>query len=147
MTGSLGDTCCRICSGSIVLEEPSRPITEKECQACIEYFGELMVANAHCQYCGAKYLAWVSQRVGHSNWSEPEPDGLPYIGLSFRASFSDMPAPEDLPSTEVLRKIHHREHMAAAKELRKHASELLAEADEMTRIAEIGKSHWEVYRR
>ncbi len=152
MSRNLGTTSCRICNASIVLEEKPRPATVVDCGA---YFGNyppgFMVANAHCYWCGAKYLAWVShdfpaQRYG-SRWQRDPIPGLGFCDLSFRHAFNDEPAPEDLPDPATLRALHFKSYMANAHELRRQALDLRHEADEAERQAKDGTSFWEAYRR
>jgi hypothetical protein len=91
---------CQHCPGQPALVESPRPITREEAGV---YFGEyqgMLVANAECPTCLAKYLAWVGK---HPQWPHEvhiDPD-LGFHDLSYRAAFNDEPAEEDLPVYDV----------------------------------------------
>ncbi len=150
MSRNLGDRTCRICHDEVVLEELARPITEAETGPYHSEYRGMLVANAHCVTCDAKYLAWcvalASKRWGHF----ANPHDAPFFDLSFRAAFNDEPAPEDLPTPEVLQAMHARKCLAHAAECRERASiqaaVLLAEANDHEDRA-TKPSHWEAYRR
>ncbi len=144
---------CAICHGGsedIILEESPRPITESEAGPYFPtYRDRLTVMNAHCQVCDAKYLAWFgisgSQRIGHTTrWPD---DDRHFVDLSFRASFNDEPAPEDLPSPEFLREHHRKRKLVESLKLRREANELLELAAECERDSVEKPSYWEAYRR
>lgn len=99
MSRNLGTVHCKACPSDdlVRLLEAPRPIRVDECRPYLSYVG-MMVANAECAQCEAKYLAWISGPFPH-HWR----DDIPYSDLSFRAAFNDEPAPEDLPVYEVRR--------------------------------------------
>lgn len=149
MSRNLGDTSCRICPtpDTIVLEEDARPITEAEAGAYwLEYEGRLDIANAHCNHCGAKYLAWVRQALPGNHIREPYSTGKPFVDLSFRRSFNDEPAPEDLPSKDMLTRIHYVQCMEIARRYQADAKALIDEAESFIKRATEDESHWEKYR-
>ena len=145
MSRNLCRTNCAICSGDVKLEEAPRPVTVDETGLySSEYMGRLTVANASCA-CGAKYLAWVrlSGSGGHLSNDRHEP----FIDLSFRASFNDEPAAEDLPPPGVLQQAHEAECLRQVREVERQIQELQAEVMALYDRAATGKSHWELYRR
>jgi hypothetical protein len=141
------NTSCSICHDDVMLEGEPGPITRDEAGPYFDEYDRqgLVVANASCIGCRAKYLAWV--RIGGRFPREPYEGGPPFIDLSFRAAFNDEPAPEDLPTSEKLLEIHQAQCRATAGQLRSEAAGLLADADRIERNAVDGKSHWEIYRR
>lgn len=64
----------------------------------------LIVADAECPDCSAKYVAWID---GGSEGAHPQPrPDEPYEmvrDLSFRSTFDDEPGPSDLPLYDVTR--------------------------------------------
>lgn len=152
MSRNLGDTSCRICNDAVRLDEQARPISERDTGAAMfpNYEG-LLVANARCRNCDAKYLAWVdagsNRRLNQGHWQRRQNDDREFVDLSFRSSFNDEPGPDDLPSRETLRRIHQREIETEAQRLRDQAAELSAEADRLVVRATHEESPWEAYRR
>jgi hypothetical protein len=106
---NIGSTSCRFCFGddTIALEETARPITRDEGRRYFDEYEGMLVANARCSSCLGRYLAWVdgSKRQGSSQYPRPHLDGS-FGDLSFRASFNDEPAPTDLPTPEILARLH-----------------------------------------
>lgn len=86
MSRNIGSTHCKCCRGSVVLEELALGGQVKGCT----------FANAHCEDCEAKYIAWVTWPTA-DRWSHRGPDDPKIIDLSFRHAFNDEPSPEDLP--------------------------------------------------
>ena len=91
---------------AVVVEEAPRPPTKEEVGPYYEEYRGRLFANAHCQACGAKYLAWFSKWVGGHHFEDSEV----VTDLSYRAAFNDEALPEDLPTHEVRRTviIEHR---------------------------------------
>ena len=151
MSRNLCDTACRICCGEVKLEGEPHPITADECSGYVdEYIGKLIVANARCESCNAKYLAWVAvvpgSRMDCGHWKRRgEWDDRPFVDMSFRRAFNDEPAPEDLPSPEMLRTLALREHDASAAEMQDAAVSMWRELVEFLESPVV--SHWEAYRR
>lgn len=158
MSRNLASTGCRICcmdSSTIQLEESPRPITEQEVGLAYRarYVGRLVVANAVCTQCGAKYLAWVSHdfpaESGCSRWKR-EPGGYegspPFVDLSFRHAFDDEPAAEDLPTKEYLEELEYERRAKRVADLRESAAKITAVADAIE-CGPVPQSYWEGYRR
>jgi hypothetical protein len=110
MSRNLCQTNCDGCGydGVELLEAP-RPIRADECGPYFPEYEGMLVANAECVYCAAKYLAWVNEttrknKMHYRDWRYPgkEPwDDKPFVDLSWRAAFNDEPAEEDLPEYDV----------------------------------------------
>lgn len=102
MSRNLCQTECDFCKGEVLLEELPRPITKYEAH---RYFGEfegMLVANAKCVDCLAKYLAWVDETTRIKNeWREYYRKGDPFHDLSFRSTFNDEPGEDDLPKYNI----------------------------------------------
>jgi hypothetical protein len=89
--------------------EPVREITREDCGVYFEsrngysYRGA-RVANATCENCEAKYIAWFDlsacEGYGASGYFRPHPDGL-HIDLSFRSTFDDEPGEADMPKWSI----------------------------------------------
>src|SRR5262249_49975882 len=102
---NLGRTDCYFCHGRVELDEAPRPITQKECRIYFDEYEGMLVANAHCFDCDARYLAWVDE--GPRIWYPPsagerrgaEPGS--FVDLSFRSTFDDEPGPDDLSRYDV----------------------------------------------
>lgn len=99
MSRNLCDTSCWYCDegvnqGSVVLIGPIAPITEKQAGCYYEEFKALLVGDAECKDCRAKYLAWMSDIQGNELFDE--------IGdLSFRSTFNDEPGAADAPKWQL----------------------------------------------
>lgn len=82
---NLCKTNCDWCGcDEVDLTGPEHPITPNEAGRYFSQFERLIVADAECVVCGAKYLAWV----------DSEPRG--FFDLSYRSSFSDEPEEADM---------------------------------------------------
>lgn len=148
MSRNLGQTCCKICSDKVVLDEQPRLATENDCGFYLsERRPGFMVANSHCVACDAKYLAWVESDDGTGNQ---------FVDLSFRSTFNDEPGPDDLPTQEVLVRLAIRWKEEAIgrslQEIREYRTEsqrkLLELYEELKSIrAKAADSYWESYRR
>lgn len=102
MSRNLCETHCDFCKGDVTLDEAARPITEPEAGPYFPEFRGMLVANATCRVCKAKYLAWVDERPTGKSWTRhAEADGRGFHDLSFRAAFNDEPAEEDLPEFKI----------------------------------------------
>ena len=103
MSRNLAQTNCNSCpSPRVLLVEAPRLMTTDEYGVYSSYAG-MTVANAECQLCGAKYIAWISGPFAH-HW---DPDAE-YSDLSYRSSFDDDPGVDDLPRYEVERVVTYR---------------------------------------
>lgn len=101
MSRNLCMTSCDRCQADEVgLIERPRQITPDEAGV---YFGEfrgMLVANAVCPDCGARYLAWCQDNRPRGR----SPDyGERYFDLSYRKAFNDEPCKEDIPKPSALR--------------------------------------------
>lgn len=92
MSRNIGDCACGYCRCEIELEEAPRPLTESEAHAYYPEFAGMMVANARCPDCEAKYLAWIDSIPNRRT----DPSRL-VQDLSYRSTFNDEPGEEDLP--------------------------------------------------
>ncbi len=104
MSRNLCKTNCDVCGHDVMLLEPERAITESDTGP--HYFAEfrgLLVANAECPMCLAKYLAWVRWPNSGSSWGNRH-DGT-HFDLSYREAFDDEPSAADLPEHEVKREV------------------------------------------
>jgi len=88
-----------------VLKEEPRPVAKKDTGAYYTEYDGMMVADAECPACLAKYLAWVTGPAG-SNWNSlPKEEGQTHVDLSFRSTFNDEPGEDDLPRYKVITKL------------------------------------------
>ncbi len=128
MSRNLGSILCAFCHGKVTCDGPPRPITAQDCGVYLfnEYKG-MIVAEASCVDCLAKYLAWLDDKACSFHfWSHRtvQIDGHGQIvpsDLSHRASFNAEPAEEDLPryviETVRLRKCRWPTCMACGKRI------------------------------
>lgn len=106
MSRNLCETRCCFCGWRPTLIEQPRPITNDEAGGYFDEFAGMLVANADCEQCGAKYLAWVDERprkpmrVGgrlyvfeQHGWELGD-----FFDLSFRSTFNDEPGDDDMPT-------------------------------------------------
>lgn len=99
MSRNLCSTDCDRCGADVVLEEKARPMRPDEAGCFFSKYGAMLVANASCEECGARYLAWCDPAWRYAI-APAHPMPLPACGffdLSYRAAFNDEPDPEDLP--------------------------------------------------
>jgi hypothetical protein len=102
MSRNLCQTYCERCKTEPVrLVERSRPITKKEAEVYFEEFKGLLVADAYCPNCNARYLAWCKDPL---SLRAPDYD-MDYFDLSYRSTFNDEPGPDDLPKPDVLERL------------------------------------------
>lgn len=111
MSRNLCQMNCNDCPAPrVALVERPRHITEADAGRYFREFAGLLVANAECPLCHAKYLAWVDetgrapyQMNGYVHVFDrcPSEYGVDYFDLSYRAAFNDEPAPDDLPTHDV----------------------------------------------
>ena len=92
MSRNLAMATCERCHSSVELEEAARPITEQEAGPYFEAYTGMLVANATCPRCQARYLAWVRAWACEAS----------YFDLSYRSTFNDEPGPGDLPKPDLL---------------------------------------------
>ena len=106
MSRNLNSTICDFCGHAVELNEEPRKITVNDTGVhMFEEFEGMMVADAECPMCLAKYLAWVDEaprvrnKHRHAYRSPDSYGGI--VDLSFRQSFNDEPAEQDLPVYDV----------------------------------------------
>lgn len=105
MSRNLGQRNCAFCPSPVVLKEAERAVTEKDVNGYYTEYEGMLVADAECPACLAKYLAWVTGPKG-SNWNGfPKEEGQTHVDLSFRSTFNDEPGEEDLPRYKVVTKL------------------------------------------
>ncbi len=145
MSRNIGSVSCSICGAPIVLDEQARPIRPIECGALAsEYIDRLVVANAHCSYCGTLYLAWVRKEGSFGHLANNR--GESFVDLSFRHSFNDEPHTKDLPPQGKLTEIADRHRRQELQELQDEATDLAVKISRLE--SKIGSpSWWETYRR
>jgi hypothetical protein len=115
MSRNLCDTHCQFCGecDTVELVEDRRPIREDEAGCYFEEYEGMLVANAACNLCEAKYLAWVDERPLKRPrfWlgvrREPR-HGDPFFDLSHRSTFNDEPGEEDMPMYKVERVVTYK---------------------------------------
>jgi len=107
LSRNLGKKNCDYCGGDVTLVGSVAPITEKQAHRYFDEFEGMLVADAQCSRCEAKYLAWVDQRPcvnpihrgGHSYGHSPDE---PFFDLSFRSTFNDEPGAADKPKYKIV---------------------------------------------
>lgn len=87
MSRNLCTNRCAYCDVDVRLEESPRLIRKDEAGCYYNEYRQMLVANAVCDACGAKYLAWYWRQAA----------GGEHDDLSFRSTFNDEPGPSDLP--------------------------------------------------
>ena len=96
MSRNLCRTDCYFCEGVVLLQEEPRKIRSDDCGAYFDEYDGMIVANAECGDCEAKYLAWVYRHPP----IPPDWDGE-FYDLSFRFTFNDEPGEDDLPRYKI----------------------------------------------
>jgi len=103
MSRNLGQTDCDRCRGIVAITGERHHITREEAHVYFDEFEGLVVADADCTKCGAKYIAWVDGRprtrpVGVYGVDLAQEKGAgEFFDLSYRATFNDEASSEDLP--------------------------------------------------
>jgi hypothetical protein len=103
MSRNLCQRNCEFCPGVPTFDEKPRPITEADAGRYFPEYKGMLVANATCPLCEAKYLAWVDEAPRDTGWSvfrRPSEDE-PFVDLSFRSTFNDEPGDDDLPKWRI----------------------------------------------
>jgi len=98
---NLCSTECHRCDSEVDLDEAPRFILPTEAGVYFDEFDGMLVANATCPRCGARYLAWCADVPGRAYPRRPDFD-MKYFDLSYRSTFNDEPGPDDLPKPTVL---------------------------------------------
>jgi hypothetical protein len=146
---NLCSTSCTICDETPKLDGDPHPITEEEAGRYFDEYAGMIVCNARCPNCDAKYLAWVDERQRksiHRPYRYADHDGA-FVDLSFRSSFNDEPGPDDLPTPECLQRIHERECLKEAARIQQTIDALNSDQVDWYDRAATGESRWEGYRR
>jgi len=103
MSRNLCSQVCVHCEHPVVLCEKVRPITKGDAGHYFDEFEGVLVANALCPMCDAKYLAWMDTSAHDRKYGCRERrsvDGIP-VDLSYRSTFNDEPGDADLPAYVV----------------------------------------------
>lgn len=107
MSRNLCRTDCHFCDGLVDLVGAIAPITREQCGVYFDEYEGMLVANAECVECGAKYLAWIDDPPRHNKggWGwmtrRMHSEGIPFVDLSFRSTFNDEWGKGDLPQFEI----------------------------------------------
>ncbi len=109
MSSNLCMTDCRFCGGPVRRTGPTRALG-----AGLRYHAGMVVADAECRLCRAKYVAWVDDRMvppEATRWGSTKPRASAYelhedpddyfFDLSFRHTFNDEPGEDDMPEVSV----------------------------------------------
>lgn len=88
MSRNIGKTYCPQCYGEPMLIGAAHLIHEHEANGYYAEYKNLLVANAECDFCGARFLAWLKL------------NGVRYVitDLSYRSTFNDEPGWDDCPN-------------------------------------------------
>ena len=105
MSRNLLSTDCYFCHTAVELVGSVHPITKDEAGGYFDEYEGLVVANASCPDCKAKYLAWVDETPRNKPSFDRVPsNSVPFFDLSFRSTFNDEPGDEDMPTMRCSRK-------------------------------------------
>ena len=108
MARNLGVRECYHCGHPVELVEEPHRITKRYAGPLYEEYQGMMVVQAQCPMCLARYMAWLdlSKRVKFSS-TNPSffRDGKP-VDLSYWSTFNDEAAPQDLPRYDVQRVVY-----------------------------------------
>lgn len=102
MSRNLCSQSCGACGGEVIKTSENRRATTSDVKAHDSYVG-MLVADAECSECGAKYLAWVDIRGSQhyemykGHYMNEVFDLDEFKDLSYRSSFNDEPGEADLP--------------------------------------------------
>lgn len=103
MSRNLCQTHCDFCGCCpLSLDEAPRPITKDDAGPYFDEFRGMMVADATCPACLARYLAWIdgTNRSRYRGYPEPCAE-YPIQDLSFRSTFNDEAGIDDEPRFAV----------------------------------------------
>lgn len=65
-------------------------------ESWMQHFKGTVMADATCQYCDTKYIAWIKPSPNYHGYRETEND-RGFYDLSYRSSFNDEPGKDDIP--------------------------------------------------
>ena len=107
MSRNLCSSECHFCGEEPELTGDVRQITKEDTFVYFDEYKGMLVAEAECWLCGAKYLAWIdgAKRERYAPYPlryAPYPfprfcDESPVADLSFRSTFDDEPGEADMP--------------------------------------------------
>lgn len=106
MSRNLARVDCAQCPAEaedIILDESPRPLTKEDTVGYYREYAGMLVAHAHCKWCGALYLAWIDERTRSKYFQYARFDEGRPVDLSYRSSFNDEPWILDLPVFHVAR--------------------------------------------
>ena len=112
---NIGETACNFCNGRVETCEAPREITRADAGRYFEEFEGMLVANANCVDCKAKYLAWVdeSERKRYPRYIDSRQMGPgAFHDLSFRSTFNDEPGLEDFYEIDPRAAVAERHRLA-----------------------------------
>ncbi len=101
MSRNLCRTNCYYCRCEVIRTGETRELTDEDVGAYFPEYCGMIVAEAECSMCEAKYLAWMG-KIPHSYRDDGE---IRIRDLSFRSSFNDEPGVDDLPAFEIEERI------------------------------------------
>lgn len=100
MSRNLAQTDCYFCHGEVKLTGEKRQVVKDDCGVYFAEYEGMIVADAECGDCEAKYLAWVDESKRVCYRRTPDPARL-FEDLSFRSTFNDEPGEEDMPKYKI----------------------------------------------
>ena len=86
MSRNLARTDCLFCSGDVKIVGAQRPVTRDDCGVYYNEYAGMIVADAECVDCKAKYLAWVNRSC---IFMREVPEGQPFGDLCYVAETAD----------------------------------------------------------
>jgi hypothetical protein len=101
MSRNLGRIDCYFCEGRVKLVGKVHPIMREECGGYFSEYDGMLVADAECSDCEAKYLAWVDESTRVSGGWNRGRDEREFVDLSFRSTFDDEAGAADMPRWEI----------------------------------------------
>ncbi len=98
MSRNIAKTTCDHCGSRVVVTGRLHPITKEEAHVYFKEFEGLIVADAECSVCRAKYIAWCDYSTCRGIHNDPRRcQGVqPFWDLSYRSTFNDEPGDKDL---------------------------------------------------
>lgn len=95
MSRNLLQTECDVCDSEVEMVEDPRKITVEDAGVYFEEYESMVVADAECTRCHAKYLAWV-EPPQNSDSQRSSNGAKKFFDLSYRSTFNDEPGEEDI---------------------------------------------------
>jgi hypothetical protein len=98
MSRNLCQRNCDRCGGVVEITGPTDKFQARRPESIyVDEYRGMLVADAECQICGALYLAWITGPHGWPLGHLDKPRAEGFVDLSYRKSFNDEPADEDVP--------------------------------------------------